>query len=250
MKLCALLFSYLFATSAIATEIIRVGIYDFPPYVFIAEESSGITIEMIAAINKFQNQYKFVAVPTTSRRRYRDFEQNKFDIMFFESKNWGWGPYPVVASNVFAMGSEVYVTQAKKSRNQDFFSDFKNKAMIGVLGYHYQFANFNTKQEYLKKNFNLLLTDSQKKSLALILNNRGQIAVLSNAYLNYHFSRTPGDRAKLLISNKYAQIYQHTILIRKNDKISLQYINNLLAQMKKNDTLQPLWQKYGLEVNR
>jgi ABC-type amino acid transport substrate-binding protein len=231
----------------VAAEIIRVGIYDFPPYVFIAEKSSGITIEMIAEINKFQNKYELVAVPTTARRRYRDFEQNKFDIMLFESKNWGWDNYPVIVSTVFVKGKEVYVAQAKNKRGQDFFSDFKNKAMIGVLGYHYQFANFKTEQSYIDNNFNLLLTDSQKKSLALILNNRGEIAVLSNAYLNYHFSHFPEDKAKLLISDKYDQIYQHTILVNKNEKISLTYINNLLDKMKQSGTLTPLWQKYGLE---
>ncbi len=248
MRLFVLAFSYLLSTGAVATEIIRVGIYDFPPYVFIAKKSSGITIEMIAAINKIQHKYEFVAVATTAKRRYRDFEKNKFDMMIFENKNWGWGKYPLHVSTVFATGNEVYVTQAKKNKGQDFFSDFKNKAMIGVLGYHYQFANFKTEQNYLEKNFNLLLTDSQKSSLSLILNNRGQIAVLSNAYLNYHFSHNPEDKAKLLISNKYDQVYQHTILIRKNDTISLQYINKLLEQMKKSGTLKALGQKYGLEL--
>lgn len=248
MRLQALLVICLLSTSVLATEVVKVGIYDFPPYVFIADNTTGITVQMIAAMNKFQKKYKFVAVPTTARRRYRDFEQNKFDMMIFESKNWGWQKYPVAVSQVFVTGFEVYVTQAKLGRGQFFFSDFKNKAMIGVLGYHYQFAGFNADQDYLENNFKILQTDSQKKSLELILNDRGDIAVLSKEYLSYHFSHSPEDEAKLLISDKFDQIYRHSILVRDNNKFSLSYINEMLDKMEQKGTLIPLWEKYGLKA--
>lgn len=250
MRPYALLMSCLFSTCALAADPVKVGIYDFPPYVFIADKTIGITAQMIAAMNKFQDKYEFVAVPTTARRRYHDFEQNKFDMMIFESKSWGWQNYPMAASHVFIMGFEVYVSQAKAGRGQDFFSDFKNKAMIGVLGYHYQFADFQSDQDYLEKNFNLLQTSGQKHSLELILNGRGEIAVLTKEYLNYHFIHSPEDKAKLLISDKYDQVYRHTILVREQREPSIKYINSLLEQMNKSGTLIPLWEKYGLKVNR
>jgi polar amino acid transport system substrate-binding protein len=248
MKLYAVLISYLLSATAFAADIVKVGIYDFPPYAFISDKTTGITVKMIAAMNKFQQKYEFIAVPTTARRRYSDFEKEKFDMMIFENKNWGWEKYPIAVSQAFVTGAEVYVTQAKTGRGQDFFSDFKNKAMIGVLGYHYQFAGFNADQKYLESNFNILQTNSQKKSLELILNNRGEITVLSKEYLNYHFSMSPEDKKKLLISNKFDQIYQHTILVRQNSKPSISYINKLLEQMQQKGTLKPLWEKYGLEI--
>jgi ABC-type amino acid transport substrate-binding protein len=247
MRLCALIVSCLISVSSLAADVVKVGIYDFPPYVFIADKTTGITVQMIAAMNSFQKEYEFVAVPTTARRRYSDFEKNKFDMMIFESKNWGWQKYPVIASKAFVTGGEVYVTQAKPDRGQGFFSDFKNKAMIGVLGYHYQFADFNAEQDYLKKNFNLIQTNSQEKSLELILNDRGEIAVLSKEYLNYHFTHSPEDKTKLLISKKFDQIYRHTILVRKDNELTVKYINELLGQMKQKGTLAPLWEQYGLE---
>ena len=250
MRLYALFISCLLSTSILAANVVKVGIYDFPPYVFIADKTNGITVQMIAAMNKFQQKYEFVAVPTTAIRRYRDFENNKFDMMIFENKNWGWQKYPVAVSQTFVTGEEVYVTQAKRGKGQDFFLDFKNKAIIGVLGYHYQFANFHVERDYLEKNFNLLLTNSQKKSLELILHDRGEIAVLSKEYLNYHFAHSPADEAKLLISKKLDQVYQHTILVRKDRELSINYINKLLDQMKQKGTLIPLWEEYGLEVKR
>jgi polar amino acid transport system substrate-binding protein len=250
MRLYCLLISCLLSTSSLAADVVKVGIYDFPPYAFIADKTTGITVQMIAAMNKFQNKYEFVAVLTTARRRYRDFENNKFDMIIFENNKWGWQDYPVAVSQAFVSGGEVYVTQAKPGRGQDFFSDVKNKAMIGVLGYHYQFADFQAEQDYLNNNFNLLQTESQKKILELILNDRGEIGILPKEYLHYHFFHTPADEAKLLISDKFEQIYQHTILVRKDHKISVSYINKLLSQMKKKSILKPLWDEYGLTATR
>jgi len=250
MRLYALIVSLLLYSNILAAEVVKVGIYDFPPYAFVTDKITGITVQMIAAMNKFQNKYQFEAVPTTARRRYRDFEENKFDIMIFESKKWGWEKYPMAASKTFATGAEVYVTQAKLGRKQDFFSDINNKSILVVLGYHYQFADFHAEQDYLENNFHILQTTSQKASLELIMNDRGEVAVLSKEYLNYHFSHTPEDREKLLISDKLDQIYQHTILVRKNQEPSIRYINNLLGQMKQKGILKPLWKKYGLEASR
>jgi polar amino acid transport system substrate-binding protein len=250
MKLYALFISCLLSTSAWAAEVVKVGIYDFPPYIFIADKTTGITVQMIAAMNKFQNRYQFVTVPTTARWRYRDFESNKFDMMIFESKQWGWQKKPMAASQAFATGMEVYVTQAKPGRGQDFFADFKNKEMIGVLGYHYQFAGFHGELDYLENNFNIVLTNNQQKSLELILKHSGEIAVLSKEYLNYHFAHSPADKAKLLISDKVDQIYQHTILVRENSELSVSAVNTLLEQMKQKGTLTPLWQEHGIKVKR
>lgn len=248
MRAFLLCFSFVISSFTWAAEEIRVGVYDFPPYVFISDKISGITIDMIAKMNQLQNDFKFVAVPTTSRRRYSDFEKNKFDMLLFESKKWGWENYPVVTSKPFALGGELYVTQAEEGKAQDYFTKFEEKVMVGVLGYHYQFANFSADLDYLDKHFNIIQTDSQKRSIELILNNRGDIAVLSKAYLNYHFSASPEDKGKLLISEKFDQVYRHTALVRKQSKPSIEFINNLLKKMKQKSELDFLHQQYGLEV--
>jgi len=250
MRRYILFFCFFLSTSTLAANVVKVGIYDFPPYVFIADNTIGITVQMMAAMNKFQNEYEFVGVPTTARRRYQDFDKNKFDMMMFESINWGWQQYPVAASKAFITGAEVYVTQAKLGRGQEYFSDFKSKALIGVFGYHYQFASFHSESDYLDSNFNFVYTNSQKQSLELILNNRGEVAILSKEYLHYHFIHSPADKDKLLLSDKFDQIYQHTILVRKNNNPSIEYINKLLNEMKQKGVLKSLWEEYALEPNR
>lgn len=247
MKLIIILLLLLSSFSSIAKQVVRVGVYDFPPYAFVEKDISGITVEMINIMNKFQDKYQFEVVPTTSRRRYHDFNNHKYDMIMFENINWGWQGHSVDVSHAFVKGFEVYTALNTSNRDQSFFYEIKEKTMIGVLGYHYNFSSFKTDLAYLEKNFNLVQTDGQKQSLDLILNKRGDIAVLSKEYLNYHFNLFPKDKNKILISDKYDQIYRHTILLRQNHSINISYINQLLLDMQKHGSLQALWQQYGLE---
>ncbi len=231
-----------------AGEVIKVGVYEFPPYVFVGEKATGITVDMIGLMNKFQKDYQFEVVTTTPQRRYKDFDNKKFDMLLFESKGWGWLKYPVAGSLAFLKGAEHYVALKKPGRGQAFFGDFKNKKMIGMLGYHYGFARFHAEADYLKKNYNMTLTDNQQTNLDLILNKRGDIAVMSKAYLNYYFKKHPKQQAKFLVSDKPDQIYRHTALVRKGLKsITVRDINKLLQAMKTKGVLTPLWKKHGLE---
>lgn len=250
MKFLGLLGLLFFISSAFANkldaQVVRVGLYDFTPYVFLDDEPSGIAIEMLNRMNQFQKRYQFVPVLTTSRRRYHDFSNKKFDMMMFEDKNWGWQSFLVNQSEPYVTDAEVYVTQATGNRGQSYFDSFDDKLMVGVLGYHYKFAEFNSDLGYLKKHFNFIPTQNQAQSLELILKKRGDIAVISKSYLNYHFRQFPDDKQKLLISDKHDQTYRHTILIRQGHIISLDFINQLLLKMKEENQLAPLWQRFGL----
>ena len=59
----------------------------------------------------------------------------------------------------------------------------------------------------------------------------------------------PEHKAQLLISTKYDQIYQHTILIRKNAKPLVEEMNALLTEMENAGVLAKLWKKYGIAQN-
>jgi len=84
---------------------------------------------MMAAMNKLQNEYEFVGVPTTARRRYQDFDKDKFDMMMFESINWGWQQYPVAASQAFITGVEVVIL-SKEYLNYHFTHSPADKAKL------------------------------------------------------------------------------------------------------------------------
>ncbi|HEB32693.1 MAG TPA: hypothetical protein ENI15_17755 [Spirochaetes bacterium] len=168
-----LLFIFFFINVGFAKEPVMVGGYLFPPFVEKNKDGyTGVTLDMIKATNAFQNKYQFKFYPTTSKRRYHSFKKKKFNMIMFESKDWGWKNLPIESSKVFLRGGEVYIALSKPGRGQDFFSDFENKEMVGILGYHYGFADFNSDEKFLKKKFKIKLITMHENIIKLILRGR------------------------------------------------------------------------------
>lgn len=231
-----------------APVVVKVGATEFPPYIVISPEGNvtGIISETISYMNSVQKDYKFVAIPASAMRRHENFKKGQFDMSFFDNIEWGWDKSKVEASKVFMRGKEVYIAKNKNSRGQDYFTNFKGKTMVGMLGYHYGFANYNSDPVYLRNNFNMQSSTSNEGSIKMILYERGDIAVVSDAYLNWYLSTHPEDRKKLLISEKIDQNYFHTIIARKNIRPSIHEINNLLSKFRQSSEFKSIEKRYGV----
>jgi len=246
--ICLLCLSVLAFDSPAHTETVNVGGYHFPPFVELTgDKFTGLTLDLIAAINSFQDLHRFVFIPTSSKRRYRDFNDREFDMLFFEDLRWGWEDKKMQASRVFLQGGEVYIAKAAPSRDQNFFQNFKGKTMAGYLGYHYGFANFNADDQYLHDIFNMELSTTHEGNIKKVLRGLVDIAVITKSYLDRYLKQHPGIKDQLLISVKSDQIYRHTILVRKGARPSAAEINTLLDQMEQAGVLSRLWQKYGIK---
>ncbi len=242
----------MFSSIISAQTVIKVGGYEFPPFVNtkIKNGSSGATLDLIDALNLVQDKYRFEFFPTSSKRRYLDFSAGRYDLILFESIDWGWTGHPVEASDTFMEGGEVYIAFKREGRDQTFFKGIANKRMVGILGYHYGFANFNADEEFLTENFNILLSTDHLRNIRLILANRpelAEIAVVTRSYLGEYLHKYPEDGKKLLISETFDQEYKHRILIRKNATISTLEINQLLKILDDDGVLRKLRMRYGIE---
>lgn len=250
VRWCLALLVGLFAlTPARAAEIVRVGGYDFPPFV----ESDGgthkgLALDLVAALNKRQHDYEFTFVPVSARRRYAELVEARFDVMLFESPEWEWAEkgLPVDFTNVFLRGGEVFIAAAKPGRGQDYFAEVKGKRVVGILGYHYGFANFNADPDHLVKSFGMKLVNTHRSSIDMVLAERMDLAVVTDAYLWSYLSRNPEAAPKLLVSERYDQIYNHRALVRRNGPITVAAMNRLLAEMDKDGTLDRLWRAAGV----
>ena len=242
-----LLFAFFFINVGYAKETVKVGGYLFPPFVEMNNDGyTGITLDIIKAMNAFQNKYQFKFYPTAPKRRYQSFQNKEFNMIMFESKDWGWKNLSIESSKVFSRGGEVYIALSKPGRGQNFFSDFENKKMIGILGYHYGFAAFNNDENFLKKKFKIKLVTTHDNIIRLILMDRYDIAVVTKSNLHKHLLNDPKIKKKLIISKKFDQIYNHTILVRKGSAPNVDEINKMLTELKKAGVLQNLWRKYGI----
>ncbi|MFT6429317.1 MAG: ABC-type amino acid transport substrate-binding protein [Halopseudomonas sp.] len=68
-----------------------VGGYVFPPF---SEQNSkgewsGLIIDLIALLNVSQKDYQFEFMPTAAPRRYHDFANGRFDLMFSKVRTGG-----------------------------------------------------------------------------------------------------------------------------------------------------------------
>ena len=231
--------------TASAAEVVRVGAYPFLPFV---DNGTGLTYDLVKAMNSFQKDYHFQIVTTSPNRRYSDMSAGVFNIMLFENIKWRWNNKDVEASKVYLRGDgEVYVARSAPGRGQEYFSTLADKHLLGVLGYHYGFADFDADQAQLVEKFRITFSPDNALCLHHLLAGRGDIAILTKSYLNRYLIKNPQDKAKLLISEHMDQNYEHMAIVKKGSKPSARDIDALLEAMDKAGLLKPLWANYGLE---
>lgn len=251
MRLNLLLTFLLTSSFSLAIEpiAVSVGMYPFAPFVEPkgSEGEVGMTLDLVAALNKTQKKYHFNTVLIPPKRRYQSFNDGHYDMIFYESKSWGWQDIKVDASKVYQTGGEVYIALKKLGRDQSYFNNFSDKRMIGILGFHYGFAGFNADEDFLIKEFNMLLTPNNDRNINLLLKERGDVAVVTNAYLQRFLLEYPTVKSRLLISDKLDQEYNHTALIRPGILPNIDEINTMLNTLKQTGELDILLTKYGLD---
>ncbi len=249
MKILLLFTLAALSSNTFARKEIMVGGYEFPPFVSINDgKPQGMTLDLIELLNKSQNKYLFKFTLTTSKRRYKDFSENKYSLIFFENIIWGWQAEPIAPSRVILNGGEVFIAKAIPGRDESFFNTLKDKTILGIIGYHYKFANLVTNREYLQKYFKMELGTGHRENINSVIDRDSpMIAIVTKSYLNLFLSKNPTLRSKLLISSKFDQIYRHTILVRQNTAPGISEINELIDKLKKKGELDKVWQKYGIK---
>lgn len=235
---------------AAAGQVVKVGGYDFAPFVEFGQggKADGLAPRLIEAMNAHQSRYTFEFVPTSPNRRYKDFEDRRFDAMMFESPDWGWTErrLPIEASRVFLDGGEVYIAQAQPGRDRSYFDDFAGKRMVGILGYHYGFAGFEADPAQLAAKWKMALVKDNAASIDMILKDRGDVAVVTDAFLKRRLRDKPELAARLLVSDRFDQRYAHRILLRKGGPVSAAEMDRILDAMEIDGTLAKLWRDFGI----
>ena len=236
------------ATNCVAVTKIKVGGYHFQPFVDArTTPASGLALDLIRLFNQIQQEYRFEFVLTTAKRRYIDFEQNKYDLILFEDKKWDWQDYDIEASNAFLSDQEFYVALNSTERGQEYFDNFNDKTIAGIVGYHYKLSDYITEANKLATDYNMQLSQDHETNIKLVLNRHIDIAIINQTFLNMYLHNQPHLSTRLLISNKPDQRYEHTVLVRTGSKITVQQINAMLKKLIDQGRLEKLWKKYGIQ---
>lgn len=216
------------SSNVFAREEIKVGAYDFPPYAKVTHNQvSGIVVNFIDLLNRVQSEYRFTLVATSSNRRFEDLKLKKFDMMIFESVHWGWKEREVEYFPFNLRDGEFYVYRKNKV-NEDEFLNFKERSISAILGFHYGFANFNSDQNYLKKNFDIFLSTSHIKNLERVQKERSDITIVTKSFYNMLKSQNSPYTHNLQHSKKYDQTYNIGAVKRKGLNIKGKYFEDVL----------------------
>ena len=233
-----------------AKNVVKVGGYEFPPYIEIVDgRASGLTVELISELNKIQPSYHFELVLTTPIRRFKDYQQGLFDAVFFEDPNWGWlqGNHIISNSPVIATDSEVFIALKQFAKSQAWFDNLDDKTLIGILGYHYQLANFENNPSILENEYKMTLLSSHKKSIELVLKKRSDMAIVTRSYLNQYLNKYPESKKKLLISERVAQTYKNQLLIRPTHQLNVNTLYKIVKKTLAQNTLATKLKTLGLQ---
>jgi len=244
VRIIALCFLCWVTPQSYSKEVIKVGLAHFPPCIEThGAQVSGLAAQMLELMNQHQDKYQFQAIPTLPATRHEIFNLGRYDMSMFDSLAWGWQELDVDASDVYLRGGEVYIARSEPGRDESYFGDFKDKSIIGIKGYHYKFAGFESDEKFLQQTFNMQLTKSNLGSIKMLLSgNRGDIAVVSISFLAKYLKDNPDDRSKLLVSKKLDQTYQHSIILRRGIKPGIEEINAILKELNESGKLAALWQ--------
>lgn len=243
----------LLSLPAYATTEITVGVYNFPPVATVqsSKKADGLLGDLLKELNSDHDDLAFRIVHTSPKRRHLDFNAGLYDVIFFESPDWGWKALPVSRTHPVLKDEEVYIALKKSGRDQSFFDNVAERRIVAISGYHYGFTGLSTDNESLENRFDIEFSHSHSRNLNLIKADRpslAEIAVVSRSYLHMHFLENPEDRDRFLVSDQEDQTYLLHILVRNGGSIDAQTIEELLAPLIEDGRYQRLVKKYGLQL--
>ncbi|WP_113907001.1 hypothetical protein [Aliidiomarina celeris] len=238
----------LYAESASQPRVVYVAAYDFPPY-FSTRESQDLTSVLVAQLNQRQSEFQFVIREIRPSERYQAVSPTGCcDILFFEAPQWGWPQSrDYVWSSALTTGTErFYALKARIESGEVSFSTPGAQRIGGVLGYHYEFANFKTDRSTLEVDYNLYSTDTPGSLLQMLDRERIELALLNDEFVKWR-QHLGQPSALALMGAEMADHHYHTrYVVKRSGLLAPSFIDNLLKDMLNEGLLQQLFADFNI----
>jgi len=237
------------AWAADAVEV-RIGAAHFPPYTVRPEQGadSGLLPQLVDALNRAQQRYHFVVVPTSIQRRFGDLQQGRTDMAIFENPAWGWQQIAHQSVDMGLEDAEVFVARKANGLDPHYFDDLRGKRLALFNGYHYAFAGFNSDPGFLRTAYKATLTYSHDSNLLMVQAGRADIALVTRSYLSDFLARNPASREQLVPSQRIDQVYHHYALLRPGAPIGEQSFAAILRALRESGELARIFEPYRITV--
>lgn len=241
--------SSLVTGNAFAQQPVYVAAYDFPPF-FSATLETDVTSELVKLLNENQSGYEFIIQAIPPNGRYSALSSDGCcDVMFFESKVWGWNDQPVEVSTTLPLlqGRERLVTKKVAGRTQQFFTSWHDKTLGGVRGYHYLISGEILNSAEVAQRYNIYLADSRITIIRMLVGGRIDLAVLNDELLVALKNSSVNYTEQLLLSDKIVHEYEMGVIVAEGKVISRNKMQQLLRDLARSGALDKLFARFNLQ---
>lgn len=233
---------------AMPTTIV-VAAYEFPPF-YSSRVPQHLLGLLLDTLNSKQVEYHFKIREVRPQDRYSAIMSGGCcDLMLFESMDWNW-PTEVdyVWGDYLTSGSErLFALSHRIERGEVDFVVDGSRRVGGVIGYHYQFAGFETSAALLEQEYNLYGADNQRTALNMLLNERVDLAVLTDEYVRWLQLRKQPMIELVVGADAYDHSYRTRIIGKPDGSITMTDFERLMWSLYEDGTLASLFDDFGIQ---
>ncbi|RUO33995.1 hypothetical protein [Aliidiomarina soli] len=229
---------------------VAVAAYEFPPY-YSSRLERHVLGALLDAVNQRQQTFYFEIIEVRPPHRYQALEpEGCCQLIFFEAEQWGWSSYigtHVEKGPKLTEGADIHVLRAEEDTSE-VSNDADGAARVGgIVGYHYDFVDYQSDVAVLEQEHNLYLADSHVTLINML--SRGRLhSILLNTELLAMLELHDPDVAKTLKAGKTVdQTYATHVLVADDAVVNVDWLRGQLDEMWEDGSLAELFASFGLE---
>ena len=211
------------------------------------EDGSGLSADIITALNEVQEDYYFLNKEVPAKRLIALMESGRIQVAAFHNINWGFDAAVFTRTRDIIQTKDVYVTLASYPKCNEYLDDPIAQSKVGVLGFHYSFYRPEDVVEDYEETYNLNLVTDELKVLKMIEAQRAKIGIVSTLTLDYLEKTDPQFRRLFVVSSHTDGVYQRYFVLSKQAPITADQLDNYFVRLRDNGKMRTLLQKYGVE---
>lgn len=214
-----------------------------------AQKKQGFAPEFINILNDAQQEFNFILISLPVKRLTLSVEKNNFDVLFLMAMQWlpKTTQKNIEKTEFYTITKNELYTLKENASEQTYFDNLDKLTKVGVLGYSYQFAGFNTNAEYLREEHQVSLTIDEFNVVKMLLLRRAEVGVLNSIAYQYFKKQNILNMDLLFKSDVPDAVYEtHFLINSQSNKISSHKMDEILNLPTTQIQLQKLLDKYGI----